>query len=66
MSRSSPSLIGLLGTLQRAGLTYAQLMVFVTACQAQHSGPVVFQMTLGRIRSIEVQSPRPKPQLQHD
>jgi hypothetical protein len=62
MSRSSPSLLGLLGILQRHGLTYAQLAAFVAACQAQHSGPVVFRLTQGRIRGLDVQSPRQLPQ----
>ena len=62
MSLSVPSLLGLLGQLQRHGLTYAQLAAFVAACRAQHSGPVVFRLTQGHIRGVDVQSPRRGPQ----
>jgi hypothetical protein len=48
----------LLATLQHHGLTYAQLAAFVAACQAHHSGPVVFQVAEGRIRSIAVEPSR--------
>jgi hypothetical protein len=62
MSLHAPSLVSLLGQLQRHGLTYAQLAAFVAACQAQHSGPVVFRLTQGRIRGVDIQSPRQIPQ----
>ena len=66
MSLRAPSLIGLLGVLQQHGLTYAQLAAFVAACQARHSGPVVFQVAQGRIRTLEVQPSRKQQRLAHD
>jgi hypothetical protein len=67
MSLRAPSLLGLLGLLQQHGLTYAQLAAFVAACQARHSGPVVFQVAQGRIRSVEVHPPRRRSrEPQHD
>lgn len=62
MSRSAPSLVQMIGQLQRHGLTYAQLAAFLAACQAQHSGLVVFRVTQGQIRGLDVQSPRRLPQ----
>lgn len=66
MAWSQPSVIGLVGQLQRAGLTYAQLAAWVAAVQAAHSGPVVFQLTHGHIRSVEVQEKKVRPPLRHD
>ena len=67
MSLRAPSLIGLLGILQQHGLTYALFATFVRACQAHHSGPIVFQVAEGRIRSVEVHvSVRQQRVLQHD
>jgi len=66
MSLRAPSLIGLVGVLQQHGLTYAQLAAFVAACQARHSGPVVFQVAQGRIRSVEVQASKAQQRLVHD
>jgi hypothetical protein len=67
MSLHAPSLVGLLGQLQRHGLTYAQLAAFVAACQAQHNGPVLFRLSQGRIQAVEVQtSDRPRRRLTHD
>jgi hypothetical protein len=66
MSLRAPSLLGLLGVLQHHGLTYAQLAVFVAACQAQHSGPVVFQVAQGRIRSVAVEPSKKQQRLAHD
>jgi hypothetical protein len=66
MSLRAPTLLGLLGLLQQHGLTHAQLAAFVAACQARHSGPVVFQVAQGRIRSVEVHPPRRRAQPQHD
>jgi hypothetical protein len=66
MSLRAPSLLGLLGLLQQHGLTHAQLAAFVAACQTRHSGPVVFQVAQGRIRSVEVQPSRHRAQPQHD
>lgn len=67
MSLRAPSLLNLLVCLQQHhGLTYAQLAAFVAACQARHSGPVVFQLAEGRIRSVEVHPPRRVTQPQHD
>jgi len=67
VSLRAPSLIGLLGVLQQHGLSYAQMLEFATACRNQHSGPVVFQVAQGRIRTIEVQpSRRQRERLAHD
>jgi hypothetical protein len=67
MSVRAPSVIGLVGVLQQHGLSYAQLAAFVAACRAAHSGPVVFQVAEGRIRSVEVQaSRRRRERLAHD
>ena len=67
MSLRAPSVIGLVGVLQQHGLTYAQLAAFVAACRAEDSGPVVFQVAQGRIRSVEVQaSRRTRERLSHD
>lgn len=68
MSLRAPSLLGLLAVLQKHGLTYAQLAAFVAAVREQHSGPVVFQVAQGRIRSIAVQESqaRERRRLLHD
>jgi hypothetical protein len=67
MSLRAPPVMGLVGILQQHGLSYAQLAAFVAACRAAHSGPVVFQVAQGRIRSVEVQeSRRTRERLAHD
>jgi hypothetical protein len=67
VSLRAPSVIGLVGILQQQGaLSYAQLLEFVHAVQARHSGPVVFQLAQGRIRTIEVQPSKRQQRLQHD
>jgi hypothetical protein len=66
VSLRAPSLIGLLGVLQRHGLTYAMLAACVAACRAEHSGQVILQVAHGRIRSVEVQPSAPQRRLAHD
>jgi len=66
VSLRAPSLLGLVGVLQQHGLTYAQLAAFVAAVRAHHSGPVVFQVARGRIRSCEVSSSKLPRRLAHD
>lgn len=66
MSLRAPSVIGLVGVLQQHGLTYAQLAAFVAACRAQHSGPVLFRLSQGRIERLEVQPSQRSQRLAHD
>jgi len=68
VSVRAPSLVALLGRLQRAGLSYAQLAAFVAAVEARHNGPVIFRLSDGIIHKVEiVESERSRrAHLQHD
>ena len=67
MSLRAPSVLGLVTTLQQQGLTYAQLLEFVMACQQRHTGQVRFHLAQGHIRMIEVHTRAPEAtRLRHD
>jgi hypothetical protein len=48
------SIIGMLNVLQQHGLTEAMLREWVRACADKHTGQVTFQVTQGRLRSLDV------------
>lgn len=49
-----PSVISLVGILQRHGLTYELLELFVHHCEGRHNGGVTFHTVGGTITSYEI------------